>query len=106
MFVEEKTQGEPQPVKVGTLKLSAAIRIGAALRPQGQRRLYRDGKSCALGAAIEGRGHDLKNVPWYDYQRILQDVWGKPIGDEIVERNDQLGHTREQIADWLESQGL
>lgn len=111
MFVETKEHGEVQqaPATVGTLKLSDAIRIGARYRPQAFGELYEHGATCALGAAIEGIfGYgeiytaggkrncvDLDNYfgskKWRDF--------------DIPRKNDLSRWSREQIADWLESQG-
>lgn len=101
MFVEHKEQGETVPVKVGTLKLSEAIRIGAAMRRQCTGAWW-------VGAAWEGLygyGSRIPPVPG-DHDNSLMDALGAPHGllSEITRRNDH-GETREQIADWLESQG-
>lgn len=97
--------------QVGTLKLSAAMRVGAKLRPQGRECLFLLGKTCAIGAAMEGRGwipitmcgdDDLKKyVPelLFNNSSHPSDLFGR-----IGQRNDN-GESRESIADWLESQG-
>lgn len=97
--------------QVGKLKLSDAIRIGAKLRPQCECELFADGGSCALGAAYEGiTGQTCES---HEYSRVinafpaLRRVSGggmNNLGFSISSRNDS-GETREQIADWLESQG-
>lgn len=123
MFVDEKAVGEKQPVKLGTLKLSEAIRIGAAKRPKCQG-LFNDGGSCAIGAAYEAFGGDpastlddtegawhfiCQRISFDEYTEIYSDE-GRltPLWEEIYMRNDGDGRkesTREEIADWLESQG-
>lgn len=127
MFVEEKTQGEAPPVKVGMLKLSDAIRIGARLRPQGRETLFSNGKSCALGAAYEavygdpGRDagfpdlpHDARNKDDVFGQRLDESFpalntrlgGGFRVKDQVWRKNDNERWSREKIADWLESQGF
>lgn len=109
MFVQEKTQGEVTKAPAKVLKLSEAIRIGAALRPhQCVGVFFGQGGSCALGAAYEAiTGRTLKEgstegailkgiVPGYDDYGLRFEITG---------RNDR-GETREHIADWLESRGL
>lgn len=105
------------------MKLSEAIREGAKLRPQAFG-AYFDEKncSCALGAASEGSGfqyertrgsvtarfaklekHLRQHFPmlWQPQnESMATDLWYA-----ISERNDE-GITREEIADWLEEQGL
>lgn len=89
------------------MKLSAAIRIGAKLRPQCTG-VHFDGRgnSCAIGAAYEGRFGRQENPPhWISWKQAF--AAGIPTTDlykKIGERNDN-GWTREQIADWLESIG-
>jgi len=111
MFVDEKQQGEPQTAEQANrkLKLSEAIRIGAAKRPQAVGKYFKDGASCALGAAYEavtgkyvesGSGGLPNMIKWFE-DHFEMDDWR---GMDITERNDR-GVSREQIADWLESQG-
>lgn len=107
-----------------TLKLSGAIRIGAKLRPQAKQYLFENGKSCALGAAYEvvygypgdgvlsfpssHSGMDPKDcAEWLGNRlsRAFPEIRRLPGGvQDVWEKNDH-GWTREQIADWLESQG-
>ena len=90
---------------VGTTKLSEDIRIGATKHPQTTRGVFTDGRrTCALGAAAVARG-------WDGDSRV--DVSGTYLRDvpdriwyEIANMNDGGRYTREQIADWLEAQGL
>jgi hypothetical protein len=93
-------------------KLSQAIRLGATFRPQCRGLLFThkfgDVRSCAMGAAWEAITGTAEYVDLVKAKRILMkrfDVTDSCIED-IQERNDQLGQTREQIADWLEAQGL
>jgi len=112
MFVEEKAVGESVPVKVGMLKMSAAMRIGAVMRPQCTGEWFFDGRSCALGAAFEGAGRMNEVLSYkreteaWPYSQVAE-VFGVHylITDQVYKRNDR-GETRESIADWLESQGL
>lgn len=116
MFVDEKPQGEQAPVKVGTLKLSEAIRIGAKLRGQCQGSFFEQGRSCAMGAVLEAHGVPYSDDGvWVAAQAfaILPNLMSRngngycytPLAKEIYHRNDS-GDTREQIADWLERKGL
>lgn len=89
--------------QVGTLTLSAAIRIGAKLRPQcffGG--FHSDGKTCAIAAAAEAIYGDYTFAG--KFAMTLTHDFRIPLG-EIYTRND-AGQSREEIADWLESQGL
>lgn len=97
--------------KVGTLKISEAMRIGARLRPQARGLYFTEGSSCALGAAYEGvtgkyheAGADFEGPSMVDWFKSYFGV-GHELGLDIAIRNDE-GQTREQIADWLEAQGL
>lgn len=110
--MDESVVREFEQQQVGKLKLSAAIRIGAKLRPQCTGRMFKNGASCALGAAYEamtGRGYydlpetDARAAAALAYMYEKADV---PFGlSEVFFKNDE-GWTREEIADWLESQGL
>lgn len=112
MFVD--TQQRPQGEQVDAIapskmKLSAAIRIGAKIRPQCYGRYFKDGGSCALGAAYEAMtGKNFENS-WSGAKQIDAEIWmtiqfGHSVGG-IGLQNDN-GKTREQIADMLEAQGL
>lgn len=108
MFVETKEAGEVQ-VEQRKLKLSEAIRIGARLRPQNQGQLFKNGASCAMGAAIEGRGGKLISIfdplPHLLLPELFLDTQlYTELGWKVANRND-AGESRESIADWLESQG-
>jgi hypothetical protein len=100
------------------MRLSQAIRLGAMLRPQGRAGLLVNGKTCALGAACEAVGITTGQVK-YDSQayKDLRAKWpfldteayheSLPGGDTVLvaiwKLNDIMGHTREQIADWVET---
>ena len=93
--------------EVGTIKLSEAIRIGAAVRPQCSQAFFADGRSCAIGAAYEGL-YGYTTTGYIDMDRMYRafpcvpgNVW---LG--IVTRNDCGKQTRESIAGWLEGMGL
>ncbi len=112
MFVEHKEAGEVSEAPAKVLKLSDAIRVGAALRPQCTGDLFRSGRSCALGAAYEGATGEV--CGHYDYGLVTKRfpiLKGKggdgslnKLGTAIFDRNDS-GMSRESIADWLEAQG-
>lgn len=116
MFVEEKAKGEVPDFKLGTLRLSTAIRIGSKLRPQTTGRLFQAGASCAIGAAYEAlygeppqevwrENIDDANAPLSECWTRVLDVFPQATFSSIGIKNDN-GWTREAIADWLESQGL
>lgn len=109
MFVEHKEALEvtESPAKIG--KMSGDMRLGSAVRPQARQYYFADGLSCAIAAAFEGANGRPPDFPrdgsperWaINHYGIDQCIVG-----EIIWKNDQLGWTRERIADWLEAQGL
>lgn len=105
MFVDEKAAGEKQPVQVGKLKLSAAIRIGAKKRPQCNGHFFAEGGSCAIGAALEA----LTGLSNFEDDRVPSPETAWPemrhLSGKVYDMNDG-GFTREEIADWLESKGF
>jgi len=85
--------------------LSTLIRIGSKLRPQGFHWLVTEnGNTCALGAAYMAKYGEEPSAFSVNLNKALNidDYWI----DEITLRNDTFRKTREEIADWLESQGL
>jgi hypothetical protein len=111
MDMTEVTKFDQQ--QVGKLKLSEAIRIGARIRPQCTGRWFSDGKSCVIGAAIEGAGwreeaqkyEQVEHVsPWHWLEVRFGSV-PYAVVDQMWRKND-AGKSRESIADWLEAQGL
>lgn len=91
------------PAKV--LKLSEAIRIGSKIRPQcTDANFFRGGKSCALGAAWEAAGGAYEEffTGWSLIESHFRIDYF--LMDRVASANDG-GQTREQIADWLESEG-
>jgi hypothetical protein len=100
MFVEHKEAVEITEAPAKTLRLSECIRIGAKMKPQGFESYDFQGRTCAIGAAMDAIGGNLS---------VLLDMVGRSafwhMHDQIVWKNDYERWTREQIADWLESQG-
>jgi len=101
------------------MKLSEAIRAGAALAPQVKGVFSLDGGTCALGAAyqaIHGEPPLLKmTVPDLTrylgvdmFQRVDCPVshYSKHLFDAVIDLNDDFNWSRERIADWLETLGL
>ena len=112
--------------------LSQAIRLGATFRPQTYGNFCDVIGSCAFGAAFEAVGVEIEREkqPWPEFKRVMTERGWKEIvkremrcpdcGDfhglgskhfktlyaVIVELNNYHFWTREQIADWLEAQGL
>ncbi len=92
-------------------KLSDAIRLGATFKAQARGGYLIDNRTCALGAAAEAIGMDIAatdNVAAQLRQRfsaLLNFYDNKSLFEMIVEMND-MGHSRESIADWLKRQGL
>lgn len=127
MFVDEKAAGEAQTAEQAnrTLKLSEAIRIGAKIRGQCKTFPFNQDRSCALGAAYEAvygapDGADgtlhmsdvsapiLAAFPFLNSPSVLMrdgPMKSDRLMDDVWRLNDQLGKSREQIADWLEAQG-
>lgn len=99
-----------QPAKA--LKLSEAMRLGAKLRPQNfSGSLFLNGRSCALGAAYEGKTGEICDQD--DYQKVREEfpslenrglTYG--LSSRIYELNDKERMPREVIANWLEKIGL
>lgn len=93
--------------KVGVLKLSEAIRIGAKLRLKAMR-MYCDymGATCALGAAAHARGWeprpDTHSYQLYHYLPEFKSDW--KLCESIMDSND-AGWSREEIADEVEAKG-
>jgi len=122
-----KGADEIMPPKGGiTMGLSGAMRKGAKIRPQTRNHYYAmddDGRwcSCAMGAAIEGALGVMEVFSPGGVEALFGIVLGELVvppderisdGDEkiqlipaILRLNDDLGWTREQIADWLEGIG-
>ena len=97
------------------MTLSEAIRLGAMLKPQGfgANSMYAADSSCALAAACDAVGIARVYValghPYMDLEKrfpiLTATVPGMPwdIAEEIWKRNDSHRHTREAIADWMET---
>lgn len=101
------------------MNLSEAIRLGAMAHPQCcDGFLWRDGKTCALGAAYLAAGilhgdkanlgevaatfpvmlNPLQKCPACNRRHVVHNV-----GDVVSHLNDFHLWTREQIADWVET---
>src|SRR3990167_7914645 len=103
-------------MKGASMWLSDAIRIGCAMKPQAFGDFFRDGGSCALGAAMdgyqsEGAGNNViyRTQPWE-----LENCPMCSMGDNgrmknyatyamIPHLNDYHKMSREEIADLVES---
>ena len=90
-------------------KLSQAIRLGATFRPQCTGEFSDSVGTCALGAAMEAVGLEPKMCYYKELRRrfpvLGNSYWSFTLAGKITRLNDN-GQTREQIADWLEAQGL
>lgn len=100
------------------MKLSEAIRLGSMLKPQGFGSVHWDGRTCAMGAAMDavgGLGAGECFSGWYAWIRrwpVLSSLLGKPChvcgepmgveGIVITHLNDVHQWTREQIATFVE----
>lgn len=119
MFIDtkERPTGEVQQ-KVGRLKLSEAIRIGArqtlATKDINAKAWLtrRDGRcfSCVIGAAWVGL-HGLNwdkyaNEPSIVREVLTQTGASMDIYEQAQYRYEHQDQSRESIADWLESKGL
>lgn len=104
--MDESVVKEFEQQQVGKLKLSQAIRIGAALRPYAKgdvREMWRQGRSCALLAAYEVL------YGWPKDESGATNIYCFPGVDHPTISNiyfisDNRG--REAAAVWLEAQGL
>lgn len=113
MFVEHKEAGEVTEAPAKIDRLSQAIRIGATKRPQCFGDAFRHGGSCALGAALEATGvrpwsgSENDRYPTHYVQGLIEARFRVPlrVTQQVWKLNDVKGWSREQIADWLESQG-
>jgi len=100
---------------------SEAIREGARLRPQAFGELLLDGKTCAIGAGLEAMGYADIGDSWLDAARkypylAIHRTEGFPcpipecfcqpsfLYRVVIHLNDHHRWSREQIADWLESE--
>jgi hypothetical protein len=106
MFISEEVFVPGKSAEV-ELKPSQAMRIGAKLRPQCQYAPFSAGRSCALGAIWEGYGNPYRTAmesvcPVYE---LANKKLGPVMTSRVYSLNDN-GATREDIADWLEGQGL
>jgi hypothetical protein len=107
--------------KAKLFPLSFWMRLGAKMKPQGQVHLIHEGKTCAIGAALDAL---CAPIDYDSAHRLFPCLEKKIFGHrliageksnlmwEILERNDPRKRngiivcmTREQIADWLESIG-
>jgi len=95
------------------IPVSEAMRRGARIRAQGHGFLMRHGKSCAIGAALEGMGYD---GPWdVELEDLAEPYRGAILaadrafllhfGKCIVRANDRYFWGRDAIADVLERLG-
>lgn len=87
------------------MKLSEAIRLGAMMRRKAIGAAFKDGGSCALGAALESIGYPY-NPNFRDTLNAIQDHW--PWFSvfnylQITHKNDCRHYTRNQIADFIQS---
>ncbi len=106
-------------------KLSDAIKLGSTFRPQCKDTFFKDGASCAIGAAIEAVGIP----PTFDrklFAKTINERWPEvkemcfcpecgeghdsattscSVYATIAVLNNEHGWTRERIADWLTSKG-
>lgn len=92
------------------LKISAAIRLGCLMSAQTSEGVFKDnsGRTCALGAALLAIGHTDFARNDYSLGKLIM-TWPElnaAIRAKIVEANDIGGKSREEIATWLEAQGL
>lgn len=110
MFVEteKRTQGEPQ--KVGTLKLSEAIRIGKPMVVEGMT----SHRFCALGCAWAGYNGRAMTMQDLCDLRVRDGKWSARLGESLeipaslaedISSKHCSGVSALEIADWLQEQG-
>lgn len=128
LFVETRPNREVKPsVPAKPMKISEAMRLGAALRPQCHKAWFkrvRDAKgryagygSCAMAAAYEAAtGFGPKQfrkrqhmgdgfAQWWNSHFEFGSSEPHRIHRQVLHMNDVQRCSREQIADWVESQG-
>lgn len=99
------------------MKFSEAIRKGCEMVPVQGRSLFftdlhgRITRACAMGAAyLAYWGPNSPEIEavlnCFDYVSLRIPEWEGHIGNRVRTMNDQDNKTREEIADWLEAQGL
>ena len=98
-----------------SMTLSEAIRLGAMLLPQGflSDGMHASNHSCALAAACDAVGISRVSVEMHPYHNLTERFpllnkklmlsVGRNVKEEIWHRNDTLKHSREAIADWVET---
>ena len=105
------------------MRLSDAMRIGAAIRPQCQGGMFRTSSkgikySCAVGAIMEGLT-GRSDITVDDFLYATFPIFSKKVscpvnhqtmmvptaslGAIIIHLNDNHGWTRERIADWIDT---
>jgi len=99
------------------MRLSEAIRLGAALRPQAYFALFDGVGTCAFGAAFEANG--WAPVRWSTGWNHADPEWRRPtnltavhpvtqgvrlVKYIIISLNNVHRWTRERIADWVEGE--
>jgi hypothetical protein len=99
------------------MRLSDAIRLGAMIRPQAFFGLFKDGGSCALGAALEAIRGDEADMEGFLHQFSDTAAIGVvlcpgcepgrrqygPLDAVVAHLNDFHRWSRERIADWVAS---
>jgi|KBSSwiStaDraftv2_1062776.scaffolds.fasta_scaffold514580_3 hypothetical protein len=107
------------------MKLSDAIRLGAMIRPKISGYFFKDGASCAQGAALEASGtaYDDDVERSFDHGLRVRQLWPEACGLYVrcpacggslmpllyviahLNNENSTGHgwTREAIADWVET---
>lgn len=99
------------------MRLSTAIRLGAMLKPQGTKLLHADGRTCALGAALDAIGKlEASGEIVDDPYATLVEEWPELhclvvlpteptqcglLRTVVAVLNDFDGWSRERIADWV-----
>ncbi len=94
------------------MKLSDAILKGCKMHPKGKKHYFKNGKSCALGAAYFATCKDpnIKCEDWIEHfwPELLNDRVGRDddrLEDWITIKNDRKGWSRERIARQLKKWG-
>src|SRR6476659_8997882 len=72
-----EVEADPTPFELPTkVKLSDAIRSGAAIRPKAISKFYFEGKSCAIGAAYEAITGQIPPRHWKEVYDIVMEKTG------------------------------
>jgi hypothetical protein len=108
MFVEEKTQGEPAKVLDDASKL--LLKAADLLEERGwcQKKAYKDGKACLVGAIHIAHLGGVPNSlnPWEPQSQAAHDRVRDALGRAPAFWNDDAGRTQAEVVSKLRAVAL